>query len=220
MSELKTSDSPIDLTTIKPVDVAGLSTTARLLVSFTKTYFGVPDMVYDSTLARSTSVYAEFGKLFEKLESTTDVTYTRAATREILEKLQTATTPSAKASYDSLSRDAIPAFEQSEELEKKAELLRQKCREDRDKAFEALESALSMVSSAKTPEEKEEILNHLIMAEKTRQTIKVELEKLEKASLVSDSQLRKIANSAFTALPSKDRASVSPPPSPTPTITG
>ncbi len=211
-----------DLATIQPIEASGLSTTARLLVSFVKTYFGVPDKPYDSVLARSTSIYVEFGQLFEKLDAYNDEANTRGVTRDIFEKLKNATTPSAKTSYDNLRTDAEEALSQSENLEKRKELFRQKCGEDWDKAFEILESVLTMVTSTKDPKEKAEMLNQLIMAEKMRQSVKVEMEALQKASLVSESQLRKVANSAYAALPSKDKTTVSAPPSPTttPTITG
>jgi len=211
------SETP-NLAAIQPIEAPKLSTTARLLVSFAKVYFQVPDMPYGSTLARSTTVFAGFGQLFEKLNSLSDDASVIGIAKEILGKLKTAGTPVAKATYDSLSRDAEPVLQHSEELTKKAELLRQSYYEDRDKTFKTLESILQMVAAAKNPIEKansQEILNQLITAEKTRQSLKIELEKLEKARLVTYSQLGAISQKGFDALPSKEKAGVSLPTAPT-----
>lgn len=205
MSESRTPD----LATIKPAKVPGLSTTAQLLVSLTKTYFGVPDMEYGSTLARSTNIYAGFGQLFEQLITLTDDKLIKATTEEVLDKLKAVTTPSAKATYETLNRDSGPILEQSTDLEKRAELFRKNCYEERDKTFDALRALL--IAVAQNPDKKgsQEILNQLITAEKTRKSLAAELKDLTARTLVTHQQYANILNAAVKALPPKEQENLS-----------
>lgn len=203
MSEIKTPN----LASITPENIPGLSTTAQLIVALVKAYFDVLDRAYDTVLARSASVFAGFGQAVEKMNSLNNDVSIRANAREILDTLKTVNTPSAKATYETLNSDASPALQKSEELEKNARLLYERIEADRQIAFKALENALN----ASDPNS-QEILNQLNTAEKTLQSLKVELEKLKKARAVNDGQLGKIAHSGYAALSSKERSSVSPPP--------
>lgn len=198
-----------DLASIKPAMVPGLSTTAQLLISLTKTYFDVPDMPYDSTLARSASIYAEFSQLFEKLITVADNASIRSTTEEVLAKLKTVSTPSAKATYETASRDAGPVLEHSVELAKRAELFRKSFYEDRDKTFDALRNLLRAVAENPDKKGSQEILNQLITAEKTRKSLEAELNKLRESRLVSDRKLADILNVSLRALPPKEQESVS-----------
>lgn len=199
-----------DLSAIKPEKISGLSTTAQLLVAFTKNYFDVPNKTYDSALARATHVYAGFGDIAQRLSSLSDDASVKATTQEILDKLKTITTPSIKAISDALSRDAGPIFQKREELDKVAELLHERIEEDRKTAFNALQYALT----AKDPNS-QEVINQLDQAEKTRKAVKIELEKLEKARVTSDHQFATIANSGNTALPKNLQTNVQKPSPPT-----
>ena len=198
-----------NLTTLAPVDSSQFkSTYARLLVSLTKTYFNVPDKTFDSTLASATITYAGLSQLHEKLSTVSDNTSLRTATKEVLDKLKTIPTPAAKTMYDTLIHDAEPLFKSNEELEIKGSAFSKTFDESRDRAFKALENVLVAVVSAKDPEEKahsQEIVNQLIMSEKTRKSLQAELEQLRKAQLVSNSQLGTIFQRAYDAVPTANR---------------
>jgi hypothetical protein len=195
------------LENFKIADIPELkSSTAKLLFTFLKMYFNVPELPFNSAVARCTRIYTEFGQLAGNLSSSNETSVLKSVAREMLEKLQYAAGPAAKSLYDILIREAEPLFKSTADLEAKESLAKGHCNENKDKTFQALAAILAAIAAAPDPKEKaysQEILNQLSTAEKNRRALQVELEQLKKAQQATNSQLKSIYHRAYEAMPSK-----------------
>lgn len=119
--------------------------------------------------------------------------------QDLLDKLQMATTPLAKASFTTLSAEAAPMLQRSGELAYTAENIRKTDQEKQSEAMTILKSAWL----AKTSPEKD-LLGDVKKAETICNASAAELEKQTRARNILNSQLDEFAYRIYLALPNKN----------------
>jgi len=175
-----------------------LMSEAKTLLNLAGDYFGARKSLTAIT-ARATITYAKFGQQTDQWAALLDAGKSvEIPVRDLLNKLQNATTQLAKSSFAALSVEVEPLLHRSNELENIAEDIFKASQQSQDEALKNLKSAWH----AKDPNSQKSV-DHLKKAEAICSSAAVELDKQIKTRETVNLQLEDVAYRTYLALPDK-----------------